>query len=189
MFGSSVALLIYIDRTYGQRKLNLMTSYHTCCSITSVPSTSVASDTNTCGATTWEAAAGVNIAGEAVMVGETFCSLEGGHALPVQIGNPEPGGCWDGYIAWRMPRRHHNWGCCCIGTKAGWYRRSPPGASGQTLIPHNKWTDSHTTMKNSSIGYTTRGVNFIEDWILEIINYPTVLCIPVNRFRNLFIFI
>ena len=168
-----------------------MTSSHTCCSITSVPSTSVGSDTNIRGATTWEAAADVNITGEAVLVGETLCPLEGRRALTVQVGNPEPGGCWDGDTAWRMPRRqwrHHNWGCCCIGTEAGWYRRSPPGASGQTLIPHNKGTDSHRTMKNSSIGYTTRGVNFIEDWILEIINYPTVveLCIPVNRFRNLY---
>ena len=120
-----------------------------------------------------------------------LCQLEGRRALPVQVGNPEPGGCWDGGTAWRMPRRqwrHRNWGCCCIDTEAGWYRRSPPGASGQTLIPHNKWTDTHRTMKNSSIGYTTRGVNFIEDWIFEIINYPTVveLCIPVNRFRNLY---
>ena len=33
-----------------------------------------------------------------------------------------------------------------------------------------------------------QGVNFIEDWILEIINYPIVveLCIPVNRFKNLY---
>ena len=191
MFGYSVALILYIDRRYGQRKWNLMTSSHACCSITSVPSTSVGSYTNTRGVTTWEAAADVNIAGEAVLVGETLCSHEGQCTLPVQVRNPEQGGCWDGDTAWRMPRRqwlHQNWGCCCIGTEAGWYRRSLPGVSEQTLIPHNKGTDSHRTMKNSSIRYTTRRVNFIEDWILEIINHPTVveLCIPVNRFRNLY---
>ena len=146
---------------------------------------------HTRGATTWEAAADVNIAVEAVLVGNTLCQLEGRRALPVHVGIPELGGCWDGDTAWRMLRRqwrHHNWGCCCTGTEAGRYRRSPPGASGQTLIPPNKWTDSHRTMKNSSIGYTTRRENFIEDWILEIINYLTVveLCIPVNRFMNLY---
>ena len=113
----------------------------------------------------------------------------------VILGNPEPRECWDGDTAWRMPRRqwrHHTWGCCCIDAEAGWYRKSPPGASGQTLIPQNKWTDSHRTMKNSSIGHTTRGLNFIEDWILEIMNYPTVveLCIPVisNNFTNEILF-
>ena len=105
MFGSSVALTIYNDRRYGQRKWNLMTSSHTCCSVTSVPSTSVGSATNTRGATTWETAADINIAGEAVLVGETLCPLEDRCALPVQVGNPEPGGCWDGDTAWRMPHR------------------------------------------------------------------------------------
>ena len=64
---------------------------------------SVGSDTR--GATTWEAAADVNIAVEAVLVGETLCQLEGQRTLPVHVGNPEPGGCWDGDTAWRMPRR------------------------------------------------------------------------------------
>ena len=88
----------------------------------------------------------VNITVESVLVSETLCQLGGRRTLPVHVGNPKPGGCWDGDTAWRMPRRqwcHHNWGCCCIDIEAGWYRRSPPGAPEQTLIPQNEWTDSH----------------------------------------------
>ena len=99
-----------------QRKLNLLTNAHTC-SITSVPSASMGSNTNTREATTWDAAADVNIAVEAVLVGETLCQLEGRRALPEHVGNPEPGGCWDGDTAWRKPRRqwrHHNWGAAVL---------------------------------------------------------------------------
>ena len=74
---------------------------------------SVGSDTR--GATMWEAAADVNIAVEAVLVGETLCQLEGRRTLPVHVGNPEPGGCWDGDTAWRMPRRQ-------LGVLLYWYR-------------------------------------------------------------------
>ena len=80
-------------------------------------SSSVGSDTNTRGATTWEATADVKIAGETVLVGETLCPLEGRLALPVQVGNPEPRGCWDGDTVWRMPRRqwrHHNCGAAVL---------------------------------------------------------------------------